>query len=97
MDSYCAKCFETFAEGSNVLPTPCGHIFHKTCLSKMLGTVHILRKHSNSTNFSQKLIFGVFFVKTTEFIFQHYLLTKFSWCSLKFLVDKVEINCSKNS
>ena len=55
MDSYCAKCFETFAEGSNVLPTPCGHIFHKTCLSKMLGTVHILRKHSNSTNFSQKL------------------------------------------
>ena len=57
MDSYCAKCFETFAEGSNVLPTPCGHIFHKTCLSKMLGTVHILRKHSNSTNFSQKLFF----------------------------------------
>ena len=93
MDSYCAKCFETFAEGSNVLPTPCGHIFHKTCLSKMLGTIHILRKHLNSTNFSQKRGFSV---KTTEFLFQHYLLTKFSCCILKFLVNKQENN-SKNS
>ena len=87
MDSYCAKCFETFAEGSNVLPTPCGHIFHKMCLSKMLGTIHILRKRLNITNFSQKLSF---FVNTKEFIFQHYLLTKFSCCSLKFLLHKQE-------
>jgi hypothetical protein len=41
MDSYCAKCFETFAEGSNVLPTPCGHIFHKICLSKMLDWMRL--------------------------------------------------------
>ena len=31
------------------------------------------------TNFSQKL---GFFVKTKEFLFQHYILTKFSCCSL---------------
>ena len=75
MDSYCAKCFETFAEGSNVLPTPCGHIFHKTCLSKMLGTIHILRKQFYSTKLNfDYLIFHknrVFFVKTKEFLFQH--------------------------
>ena len=31
-----------------------------------------------------------FSVKTKEFIFQHYILTKFSCCSLKILVDKEE-------
>jgi hypothetical protein len=36
-----------------------------------------------------------FFVKTKEFLFQHYILTKFSCCSLKLLVHKEK--CSKNS
>ena len=38
-----------------------------------LGTIHILRKHLYSTKL-------VFFVKTREFIFQHYILTKISCC-----------------
>ena len=51
------------------------------------GTIHILRKHLYLTSnfFSQKL---GFFVKTKEFIFQHHILTKFSFCSLKFLLQK---------
>ena len=48
--------------------------------SSMQGTIHILRKHLYSTK--------LFFVKTKEFLFQHYILTNFSCCSLKFLVDK---------
>ena len=39
-------------------------------------------------HFSKKT--GVFFVKTKEFLFQHYILTKFSCCSLNFF-SKVEI------
>ena len=53
-----------------------------------LGTIHILRKHFYIAQnliwlpkFSQKL--GVF-MKTKEFIFHHYSLTKFSCCDLKF-------------
>ena len=42
--------------------------------------------------FLQKLSF---FVKTKEFLFEHYILTKFSCCSLKLLVHKKETNCSK--
>ena len=51
------------------------------------GTTHILRKHFYSTNlirhqnFPQKL---VVFVKTEEFLFQHYILTKILFCSLNF-------------
>ena len=59
------------------------------------GTIHILRKHKTLFDqlfFSQKL---GFFVKTKEFVFQHYILTKFSFCSLKFLVQK-EKKISKN-
>ena len=65
------------------------------------GTIHILRKHLYSTKlnltfkfFTKKLFF---FVKTKEFLFQHYILTKFSCCSLTLLVYKEENNCWKNS
>ena len=44
-------------------------------------------------NFSEKL--GFFFVKTEEFLFQHYILTKFLCCSLKLLVHREK--CSKKS
>ena len=65
-----------------------------------LGTIHILRKHFYSTklNFTSKFFTktGFLFFKTKEFLFQHYILTKFSCCSLNFfLVDKEK--CSKNS
>ena len=33
--------------------------------------------------------------KLEKFIFQHYILTKISCCSLKFLVHKEEERCSK--
>ena len=42
-----------------------------------IGTIHILRKHFYSTFHKN----WVFFVKTKEFLFQHYILTKFSCCS----------------
>ena len=45
-------------------------------------------------NFSPKLRF--FLSKQKEFLFWHYILTKFSWWSLKFLVHKKEEKCSKN-
>ena len=32
MSSFCNICFDTFT-AINVLPTPCGHIFHETCLA----------------------------------------------------------------
>ena len=63
---------------------------------------HLERYHSYITlaqnliwlpNFSQK---WDFFVKTKEFLFPRYILTKFSFC-LKFLVRKEEEKCSKNS
>ena len=41
------------------------------------GTIHILRKHLYSTKLNLITKLG-FFVKTKEFIFQHYDLTKFS-------------------
>ena len=46
------------------------------------GTIHILRKHfySAKLNFTSKYFGLVFFVKTKEFLFQHYILTKFSCC-----------------
>ena len=46
----------------------------------ILGTIHILRKHFYSTklNLTSEFKNWVFFVKTKEFIFQHYILTKFS-------------------
>ena len=62
-------------------------------MTSALGTIHILRKHFIAQNlillpnFSQKL---GFFVKTKEFLFQHYILTKCSSCSLKYLVHKEE-------
>ena len=58
-----------------------------TNVNEFLGTIHILRKHFQSTklnlttNFSQKLCF---FIKTKEFLFQHYILTKNLCCSLNF-------------
>ena len=45
-------------------------------------------------DFSQKFFF---FVKTKEFLFWHYILTKFSFGSLKFWVSKEEKWYSKNS
>ena len=51
------------------------------------GTIHILRKHFYSTklNLTPKLFTKTgFFVKTEEFPFQHYILTKILCCSLKF-------------
>ena len=62
-------------------------------LQKPIGTLHILRKdlYNTKLNFSRDF----FFVKTKKNIFQHYILTKFSCCSLKFLVHKEK--CTKNS
>ena len=68
-----------------------------------IGTIHILRKHFYSTklNLTPRIFTKTccFFVKTTveteEFLLQHYILTKFLCCSLKFLVHKEK--CSKNS
>ena len=37
-----------------------------------------------------------FFIKTKECLFQHCILTKFSSCSLKFLVHKEEENAEKD-
>ena len=44
-----------------------------------LGTIHILRKHYYSTklNLTPKIFMKQFFVKTEEFLFHHYILTKF--------------------
>ena len=42
-----------------------------------LGTIHVLRKHFLAQNFQIFHKKG-FFVKTKEFPFQHYILTKFS-------------------
>ena len=65
------------------------------------GTIHILlRKHLYSTklNLTSKFFTRtVFFFQTKEFLFQHYILTKFSSGSLKYLVHKEEDKCSKNS
>ena len=59
-----------------------------------LGTFHILRMHLYSTKLN---LTSKFFTRTgfsrrqkKEFLFQHYILTKFSCCSLKFLVNKEE-------
>ena len=69
-----------------------------------LGTIHILRQHlySSKLNLIKYLIFQkkpvYFFVKTKDILFQHYILTKFSCCSWKFLVHiKEEEKCSENS
>jgi hypothetical protein len=50
-----------------------------TLMIRMLGTIHILRKH--------------FFVKRKEFLFQYYVLKHFPCRSLNFLVFKEENNC----
>ena len=53
-----------------------------------LGTIHILHMlfYSTKINLASKLFTktGAFFVKTEEFQFQHYILTKILCCSLKF-------------
>ena len=41
MSSFCNICFDTFCKGIDVLPTPCGHIFHKICLA-----MHVKDKQS---------------------------------------------------
>ena len=82
-------------------------VFHLCIVNLVIGTLYcakgtipILCKHFIAQrlipNFSKKLDF---FVKTKEFLFQHYILTKFSCCSLTFLVHKEEKikKCSKNS
>ena len=59
----------------------------------LLGTIHILpilyitlaQNLILTTYFLHKNSF--FFVKTEDLIFQHYILTKCSFCSLKLLVD----------
>ena len=62
-----------------------------TAMVISLGTIHIIRKHFYSTkiNLTSKHFHKnwVFFVKTEEFLFQHYILTKFSSCILKFLLN----------
>ena len=55
-----------------------------------LGTIHILRKHFYCKKKLNLITYLGFFVKTKEFLFQHYILTKFSCSSLKFLVHKEE-------
>ena len=52
-----------------------------TAMVISLGTIHILRKHFYSTEINLTSKFFTkngFFVKTKEFLFQHYILTKFS-------------------
>ena len=58
-----------------------------------LGTIHILRKHFCIAknliwlpNYSQEL--GFFFVKTKEFLYQQYILTKF-WCCSQSYISQV--------
>ena len=63
-----------------------------------LGTIHILRKHLYSIKFNLTSEFfpkTFFLVKSKEIIFQHYILTKFSSFSLKYLVHKEEENAQK--
>jgi hypothetical protein len=63
-----------------------------------LGTIHILRKHlySEKINLTSKFFTKLsFFVKTKEFLFQRYILTKFSCRSLKFLVHEEGEKCTK--
>ena len=64
-------------------------LFNLTCGYEEKGTIHILRKQFYSTkiNLSSKF-FTKTLVKSKEFLFQHYILTKFSFCSLKFLLQK---------
>ena len=56
----------------------------RTCIAQNLTTSKFFTK-------------TVFFVKSKEFHFQHYILTKFLCCSLKLLVHKEKEKCSKNS
>ena len=54
-----------------------------------LGTIHILCKHLYRTKLNLTLKFSQelgFFIQTKKFLFQHYILTKISCYSLKFLV-----------
>ena len=58
-----------------------------------LGTIHILLKHLYSTklNLISKIFTKAgFFRQNKRSFFQHYILTKFSCCSLKFSVHKEE-------
>jgi hypothetical protein len=62
-----------------------------TAMVISLGTIHILRKHFYSTKINLTFKFFTetgFFVKRKEFLFQHYILTKFSCCGLKLLEYK---------
>lgn len=34
----CSICLEEMEEGSQIVKLPCGHLFHKTCVSKWLRT-----------------------------------------------------------
>ena len=56
------------------------------------GAIHILRNYFYNTklNLTSQRLF-----KPKEFLFQHYIMTKFSCCSLIFLVHKEKY--SKNS
>ena len=64
------------------------------------GTIHILHKHLYITklNLSSKIFTkNVFFCQYKRGFFQCYILTKFSYCSLKFSVPKEKEKYSKNS
>ena len=68
------------------------HMIHMVPFIYYVSTF-IAQKIISLPNFWQRL----FFVKTKEFIFKHYILTKFSWCNWKILMLKKENNCLKKS
>ena len=36
----CSTCIESFTPRCNVSTTPCGHVFHTSCITQWLGTGH---------------------------------------------------------
>ena len=81
-----------------VLPVSSHQPLRKNQLLILLGTIHILRKHLYSTklNLTSKIFTKTgFFRQNKSGVFQHYILTKFSCCSLKLSVHKEEKNIQK--
>ena len=54
MDIECSTCFESFTSESEVLSTPCGHIFHSDCINDWLdkGDLNCPQCTSSITDFA---------------------------------------------